>query len=80
MMYRMLVRLLSGKFDTFWCSIHKLKQRRVEIAKFSQGLVARVIICIYYWHGAPPQGTTFTEALRLPRSHHQDEWVVFVSD
>lgn len=70
MMYRMLVPLLSGKFDTFWCSIHKLKQRRVEIAKFSQGLVARVIIGIYYCNGAEPQGTTFAEALRLPRSHN----------
>ena len=51
MMYRTVVRLLSGEFDTFWCSKHKLKQRRDETAKISHGFVASFIIGIYYWNG-----------------------------
>ncbi|MCB4776473.1 MAG: hypothetical protein LGB73_06885 [Sulfurovum sp.] len=49
MMYRMAVRLLHGKLDR--CSKHKLKERRDETAKFSLGLVARLIIGVYYWNG-----------------------------
>ena len=78
MTYRYAVRLLFGEFDR--CSKHNLKQRRDETAKFSEGLVARFIIGIYYWNGTQPLETTFAESLRLPRSHNQDECVVFVSD
>ena len=48
MIYSTVVRLLSGEFDTFWCSKHKLEQRRDEKAKISHGFVASFIIGIYY--------------------------------
>ena len=64
--------LLSGKFDR--CSKQKLKHWHGETAKFSQGVVPSFIIGIYYWNDAQPQGSTFAEALRLPRSHRTIQW------